>query len=154
MDALPAVGVGQEKSKIKNGDLNPEFHELLAEEAKGQYAALIRKIIEISDTDLNQTLDDDTRGSSTIAANLLQPTRIYVKSLLSLIKTLPVKGLSHITGGGFLENVPRILPDNTRAVIDTQSWQMPAIFQWLQRTGRVATTEMHRTFNCGVGMVV
>lgn len=87
---------------------------------------------------------------------MLTPTRIYVKTLLGLVEHahVPVHAISHITGGGLLENIPRVLPDSAKAVIDTQSWQMPAIFDWLQRNGNVSATEMYRTFNCGVGMVI
>ena len=85
---------------------------------------------------------------------MLTPTRIYVKALLELFKTVPVKALCHITGGGLLENLPRVLPDNACASINTASWEWPEVFSWLQREGGVETTEMYRTFNCGVGMVV
>lgn len=84
---------------------------------------------------------------------LMRPTRIYVKSLLELIKQVPVNGLCHITGGGLPENLPRVLPDSLEARIDASSWQWPAVFQWLQNEGQIATAEMQRTFNCGVGMV-
>ena len=84
----------------------------------------------------------------------MAPTTIYVKSVLALMKALPLNALSHITGGGLLENIPRVLPDNTKAVIDTNSWQQPAVFKWLQENGNVEATEMYRTFNCGVGMVI
>jgi phosphoribosylformylglycinamidine cyclo-ligase len=87
---------------------------------------------------------------------LLAPTKIYVKSILSLIKNpgVNINALAHITGGGLLENIPRVLPKNTKAVIDTTSWHRPAIFDWLQKNGNVDPCEMYRTFNCGVGMVV
>jgi phosphoribosylformylglycinamidine cyclo-ligase len=149
-----------EKSEIIDGSKITAGDMLIGLASNGPHSngySLIRKIIEISDADLSQPINGHTVHESThrsMAESLLQPTRIYVKSLLALIKQLPVHGLSHITGGGLLENIPRILPDNTRAVIDTRSWQMPTIFQWLQQTGNVATTEMYRTFNCGVGMVV
>ena len=87
-------------------------------------------------------------------AKLLEPTRIYVKPVLKLLKKVPVKGLAHITGGGLVGNVPRILPERTRAVLRQASWPRPEIFQWLQRAGNVADSEMHRVFNCGIGMVV
>jgi phosphoribosylformylglycinamidine cyclo-ligase len=85
---------------------------------------------------------------------LMEPTRIYVKPVLKLLRRVPVKGLAHITGGGLVGNVPRILPNKTRAVLRKASWPRPAIFQWLQRAGDVAEDEMHRVFNCGIGMVV
>ena len=86
--------------------------------------------------------------------DLLEPTRIYVKSILRLIETLPVKGLAHITGGGLVGNVPRIFPPGTKAVIAKASWPRPPVFQWLQQAGQVAEGEMWRVFNCGIGMVV
>ncbi len=84
---------------------------------------------------------------------LLEPTRIYVKPVLKLLDSVPVKGLAHITGGGITGNVPRILPDNLRAVIKKAAWPRPEIFHWLQSAGNVAEDEMHRVFNCGIGMV-
>ena len=84
----------------------------------------------------------------------MQPTRIYVKALLELFKQVDIRALSHITGGGLLENIPRVLPADSVAVIDTNSWQQPAVFKWLQSNGNVTDTEMYRTFNCGVGMVI
>ena len=85
---------------------------------------------------------------------LFEPTRIYVKPVLKLLESVPVKGLAHITGGGITGNVPRVLPDNLRAVIEKAAWPRPEVFQWLQRAGNVAEDEMHRVFNCGIGMVV
>jgi phosphoribosylformylglycinamidine cyclo-ligase len=84
---------------------------------------------------------------------IMQPTRIYVKPILKLLRSVSVKGLAHITGGGLVGNVPRVLPRRTRAVIDARSWPRPALFDWLQRKGAVAEAEMHRVFNCGIGMV-
>ena len=85
----------------------------------------------------------------------MAPTRIYVKPLLQLIKqTGAVKAMAHITGGGLLDNIPRVLPDNAQAVIDVASWNRPAVFDWLQEQGNVDETEMHRVLNCGVGMVI
>jgi phosphoribosylformylglycinamidine cyclo-ligase len=86
--------------------------------------------------------------------DLLEPTRIYVKPILQLIESLPVKGLAHITGGGLVGNVPRVLPAGTMAAIDKGAWPRPPVFQWLQQAGNVAEDEMWRVFNCGVGMVV
>ena len=85
---------------------------------------------------------------------VMAPTRIYVKALLALMKKVTVKGMAHITGGGITENVPRILPGGTEAVIDTASWTPPAVFDWLAVTGRIFREEMRRTFNCGIGMTV
>ncbi len=84
----------------------------------------------------------------------MAPTRLYVKPLLSLMQAMTVKGMAHITGGGITENVPRVLPDNVVADIDSTTWQMPKLFDWLREGGNVAQQEMYRTFNCGIGMVV
>lgn len=84
----------------------------------------------------------------------MEPTRIYVKSLLKLIEALPVKGMAHITGGGITENVPRVLPEGLTAEIKATSWQLPPLFQWLQAEGNITPSELYKTFNCGVGMVV
>lgn len=111
--------------------------------------SLVRKVVEVS----GASLDDDFNGKP-LGEVLLTPTRIYVKPLLELLKSVEVKSLAHITGGGLLENLPRVLPDNTAAVIDTTSWQRPIIFNWLQEKGNIKNTEMYRTFNCGVGMVL
>ena len=86
--------------------------------------------------------------------DLLEPTRIYVKPVLKLLEQVPVKGLAHITGGGVVGNVPRVLPNNLVAKIEKSAWPRPAVFQWLQQTGNVAEDEMWRTFNCGIGMVL
>ena len=85
---------------------------------------------------------------------LLAPTRIYVKPLLALIKALPVKGMAHITGGGLVENVPRVLPEGVTAELKKSAWPRPPLFDWLQKEGGVPDAEMHRVFNCGIGMVV
>lgn len=145
------VGV-VEKSKIIDGHDVRVGDALIGVASSGPHSngySLIRKIIEVSKADLNQPL-----GDTTLADALMQPTRIYVKSMLSLIRQIPVHALAHITGGGILENIPRVLPDNTKAVIDAKSWELPPVFQWLQQNGNVNTTEMYRTFNCGIGMVI
>ena len=92
--------------------------------------------------------------SSDLADSLMEPTRIYVKALLKLTAAVPVKGLAHITGGGLIGNVPRILPKGTSAIIKKSSWPRPEIFNWLQEAGKVAEDEMFRAFNCGIGMVM
>lgn len=111
--------------------------------------SLVRKIIEVSGADLSEKFGDSTLGEA-----LLEPTRIYVKSVLEAIEKYDVRALSHITGGGLLENLPRVMPETTTAKIDASSWAMPEIFKWLQANGNVEATEMYRTFNCGVGMVL
>jgi len=111
--------------------------------------SLIRKILERSNDELSTAF-----GDSTLGEHLLAPTTIYVKSLLQLHEKINIHALSHITGGGLLENIPRVLPDNVTAVIDANSWSRPAIFDWLQSEGNVIDEEMYRTFNNGIGMVV
>jgi len=111
--------------------------------------SLIRKVIEVTGAELTEPL-----GTSTLGELLLAPTRIYVKSLLALIREVPVHGMAHVTGGGLPENLPRMLPQGVRACIDPDSWQRPVLFDWIQSRGAITTPEMLRTFNCGVGMVV
>ena len=146
-----SVGI-VEKSAILDGQAVAPGDSLIGLAASGPHSngySLIRKILDVS----GSTLGDDLDGRP-LKEWLLAPTRIYVKSLLSLFDQVKVHALAHITGGGLTENLPRVLPENTRAVIDTQAWQPAAIFDWLQRTGNVDTQEMYRTFNCGIGMVV
>ncbi len=111
--------------------------------------SLVRKIIEVSNADLDEILGDEKLGDA-----LLAPTRIYVKPLLKLIENVEVHSICHITGGGLYENIPRVLPENTQAYIDGAAWDRPAVFDWLQEKGNVDWHEMHRTFNCGLGMVI
>ena len=111
--------------------------------------SLIRKILQIGGADLSQKL-----AGGTLADALLAPTRIYVKPLLALMERMPVHALAHITGGGLPENLPRVLPAGVKARVRGDSWRRPEIFDWLQRQGQVAESEMLRTFNCGVGMVL
>jgi phosphoribosylformylglycinamidine cyclo-ligase len=145
------VGV-VEKSEIIDGTKVNAGDTLIALASSGPHSngySLIRKIIEVSDADLDQVIDGRPLKDA-----LLEPTRIYVKSLLKLIKESQVNALSHITGGGLLENIPRVLPADAKAVIDVNSWTLPGVFQWLQSAGNVDSREMYRTFNCGVGMVI
>jgi phosphoribosylformylglycinamidine cyclo-ligase len=111
--------------------------------------SLIRKIIDRA----GAKPTDDFHGQS-LSDVVMAPTRIYVKSLLALMSQLTVKGMAHITGGGLVENVPRVLPEATQAVLHRSAWTLPKLFQWLQEKGGVQDAEMHRVFNCGVGMVV
>jgi phosphoribosylformylglycinamidine cyclo-ligase len=146
-----SVGV-VEKADIIDGSKVAAGDQLIALASSGPHSngfSLIRKILEVSGQSPDSLLD----GKS-LADHLLAPTRIYVKNLLALIKSKPVHALCHITGGGFWENIPRVLPAHTKAVINEQSWQWPAIFNWLQQQGNVTRYEMYRTFNCGVGMIV
>jgi len=111
--------------------------------------SLVRKILDVAGADTDSLLD-----GSPLIDRLMAPTRIYVKPLLALMQAVDVRSLCHITGGGLAENLPRVLPADTVAHIDTGSWQWPALFRWLQEQGQVETREMYRTFNCGVGMAV
>lgn len=145
------VGIA-EKSKLIDGTKVSADDILIGLESSGPHSngySLIRKILEVSGAKLDQKL-----GDTDLASALMAPTKIYVKSVLQLIKSSEVHALSHITGGGLLENIPRVLPENCKAIIDTNSWQLPEIFKWLQTEGNVDSTEMYRTFNCGVGMVI
>jgi phosphoribosylformylglycinamidine cyclo-ligase len=111
--------------------------------------SLVRKIISTRNVDLGQMLD-----GKKLADLIMAPTRIYVKPLLALMKSITVKGMAHITGGGLLENVPRVLPEHMVAQLDGKAWHTPALFDWLREMGNIAPHEMYRTFNCGIGMVV
>ena len=111
--------------------------------------SLVRRIIEMVKPDLNADFD-----GRTLADALMAPTRIYVKPLLSLMASVEVKGMAHITGGGLVENSPRILQEHLTAVLKKEAWTMPPLFSWLQKHGNVASEEMHRVFNCGIGMAV
>jgi len=145
------VGV-VEKSGIIDGRDVSAGDALLGIASSGPHSngySLIRRILEVTGSDLGQPLGDTTLGRA-----LLTPTTIYVKALLELFTEIKVKALSHITGGGLLENLPRVLPQSCAAHIDTGSWQWPEIFHWLQDQGNIESTEMYRTFNCGVGMVL
>ena len=147
------VGV-VEKSEILDGSRVSEGDVLLGLASSGPHSngySLIRKILDVSQASLETVVD-----GMPLSAALMAPTRIYVKSLLSLMRDteIPVHALSHITGGGLLENIPRVLPDHLGAHIDLASWQRPGVFNWLQENGNVNETEMHRVLNCGVGMVV
>ena len=141
-----------EKSDIIDGSQVAVGDALIGIASSGPHSngySLIRRILEVSNSRLSDTL-----GGRTLAEWLLAPTRIYVKPLLSLCKVANIHALAHITGGGLTENVPRVLPAGTRAVIHTGTWQPSEIFDWLQQQGNVEPQEMYRTFNCGIGMVV
>ena len=137
-----AVGV-VERERIVDGRSIQPGDALLGLASSGAHSngfSLIRKILE--------------RSRPPAGIDLLEPTRIYVKPVLKLLEQVPVKGLAHITGGGVVGNVPRVLPRNTVARIEKTAWPRPAVFQWLQETGKVAEDEMWRTFNCGIGMTL
>lgn len=146
------VGV-VEKNEIIDGSEVRVGDALIALASSGPHSngySLIRKILEVAKVSAAETLLE----GKPLAEHLLAPTKIYVKSILQLIKRVDVHAIAHLTGGGFWENIPRVLPDHVRAVINEQSWQWPAIFKWLQQNGNVDTHEMYRTFNCGVGIVI
>ncbi len=151
-----AVGV-VEKSRIVDGRSIAEGDVVLGLASSGAHSngySLIRRIVERAFGSLDSPrMNDDFHGRS-FADTVLAPTRIYVKPMLGLIERDLVKGIAHITGGGLVENVPRVLPAGVQAVLDRDAWVMPPLFDWLQREGSVADAEMHRVFNCGIGMVV
>ncbi|KKZ57712.1 phosphoribosylaminoimidazole synthetase [Haemophilus haemolyticus] len=134
-------------SRVKNGDA------LIALGSSGPHSngySLVRKVIDVACVNPTTELLDN----KPLSEHVLAPTKIYVKSVLALIKQADVHAIAHLTGGGFWENIPRVLPKNTKAVIDEKSWKWPSVFNWLQEKGNIDTYEMYRTFNCGVGMVI
>ncbi len=133
-------------SKVKAGD------KLIGIASSGPHSngySLIRKILETSNASLDQSLNGKPLGQA-----LLEPTKIYVKSLLELLKIVPVHALAHITGGGLTENLPRVLPEGLDASINLNAWEFPEIFKWLQEKGNISQADMLTTFNCGIGMIV
>jgi len=141
-----------EKDRIIDGSATRAGDVVLGLPSSGPHSngfSLIRKILHVAGADLNAPVD----GVS-LVDRLLTPTRIYVKPLLRLIAELPVHGLAHITGGGLVENIPRVLPDGLEVILERKSWPRQAVFDWLQRQGQVADAEMYRVFNCGIGMTV
>lgn len=146
------VGV-VEKSEIIDGSAVKAGDVLVALASSGPHSngySLIRKVLEVSGA--NPAVDQ--LEGKPLSEHLLAPTKIYVKSVLELVENTDVHAIAHLTGGGFWENIPRVLPENTKAVIDEKSWAWPAIFNWLQEKGNISRYEMYRTFNCGVGMVI
>jgi phosphoribosylformylglycinamidine cyclo-ligase len=144
------VGV-VEKSAIIDGSRIKPGDTVIGLAASGPHSngfSLIRKIIEVAGADAGTMLE-----GRPLFERLLAPTRIYVKSLLELIRTVPVQGLAHITGGGLTDNIPRVLADGLEVVLQRQSWHRDPVFDWLQSNGRIDQGEMYRTFNCGIGMV-
>jgi phosphoribosylformylglycinamidine cyclo-ligase len=145
-----AVGI-VEKSRIIDGTAIAEGDAVLGLASSGPHSngySLIRKIVAVRGTNLAKKLH-----GRTLADALLEPTRIYVKPVLKLMKSVKVKGLAHITGGGLTGNVPRMLPPRLAARIERSAWKLPPLFQWLQEQGNVADEELFRVFNCGIGMV-
>ncbi len=140
-----------EKDKIIEGNQVKAGDKLIGLASSGPHSngfSLIRKIIE-----KNNTAFDDSLNGVTLGKALLEPTRIYVKPLLTLLETVPVHALAHITGGGFTENLPRVLPKGLNASINLNSWELPDIFKWIQQQGNITQAEMLTTFNCGIGMI-
>ncbi len=147
------VGV-VEKDEVIDGSAVRAGDALLAIASSGPHSngySLIRKVLERSHADLQAPLEE---GGASLADLLLAPTQLYCRPLLALRERLPVHAMAHITGGGLTENLPRVLPKEMTATIDGSQWEWPAVFRWLQEQGNIATDEMYRTFNCGVGMVV
>ncbi|WP_027866607.1 MULTISPECIES: phosphoribosylformylglycinamidine cyclo-ligase [Massilia] len=150
---LAGFAVGAvEKSQIIDGSKIVPGDVVLGLASSGIHSngySLVRKIISVANPDL----EADFHGRK-LADVLMAPTRLYVKPLLALMGSMEVKGLVHITGGGLVENIPRVLAENLTAVLDAKAWEMPPLFKWLQQHGGVADAEMHRVFNCGIGMTV
>jgi phosphoribosylformylglycinamidine cyclo-ligase len=145
-----AVGIA-EKSALVDGSAIVPGDVVLGLASSGPHSngySLIRRIVQDSGAGWTDQLDGRTLGAA-----LLAPTRIYCRQVLSVMRKLRIKGMAHITGGGLVENVPRVLPDGTQAVLDRSRWTRPAVFDWLQQRGRVEDAEMHRVFNCGIGYV-
>ncbi len=145
-----AVGAVEKSRIIDGADIVPR-DAVLGLASSGAHSngySLIRKIVESSGLALSSGFDGQTLGEM-----LLAPTRIYVKSVLAVMRDVPIKGLAHITGGGLVENIPRVLPGNVCAELKRSAWPRPPLFDWLQSKGNVADAEMHRVFNCGIGMV-
>jgi len=146
-----AVGCA-DKSKLIDGTTIAAGDVVLGLASSGAHSngySLIRKLIEKSGIDF----ESDFHGRK-FKDVVMEPTRIYVKSLLKLIEALPVKGMAHITGGGITENIPRVLPAGLTAEIRADGWQLPPLFQWLQAQGNIVPSELYKTFNCGIGMAV
>jgi phosphoribosylformylglycinamidine cyclo-ligase len=145
-----AVGVA-ERSELVDGASIVPGDVVLGLASSGAHSngySLIRRIVEASGAHYSDDLDGRTLGE-----RLLEPTRIYCKPVLAVMQTIRLKGMAHITGGGLIENVPRVLPPAVQAVIRRDTWPRPAIFDWLQQHGNVEEAEMHRVFNCGIGYV-
>ena len=147
-----AVGL-VEKAKIIDGSTIVAGDVVLGLPSSGAHSngySLVRKVIAVSGADLYEPFDDHR----TLGEALLEPTRIYVKPVLATLAKVEIKGLAHITGGGLTDNIPRVLPENVCARLERSRWRRPAVFDWLQKRGHIEDDEMHRTFNCGIGMVL
>lgn len=146
-----AVGI-VEKDAIIDGSTIKAGDVVLGLASSGPHSngfSLLRKVVEVAGASWDMPFDGATLGQ-----RALEPTRIYVKSTLNVMKKVTIKGMAHITGGGLLENIPRVLPDDTQCVIHANSWKRPAIFDWLEEKGNINRHEMHRVFNNGIGLAV
>lgn len=151
-----SVGV-VERSDLLDGSRIAAGHRILGLASSGPHSngySLIRKVIERSGADLDSTINGPGGSPVSLGEALLAPTRIYVKPVLEILRSRVVDGLAHITGGGLTENIVRILPRGLGIAVDTSAWKMPGVFSWLQENGAIEDSEMLRTFNCGVGMVM
>ena len=147
-----AVGL-VEKSSIIDGARIAAGDAVIGLTSSGPHSngySLVRKVIAVSGADLFETLE----GDRTLGQALLEPTRIYVRPVLAVMPHLEIKGMAHITGGGLTENIPRVLGEKLAARLDSSKWPKQAVFEWLRKRGSIDAAEMHRTFNCGIGMVV
>ena len=144
-------GIG-EKDRIIDGSRGAAGDIVIGLPSSGPHSngfSLIRKVLQLTQPSLQTPID-----GIALIDRLMAPTRIYVKPLLQLIAEVPVHGLAHITGGGLVDNIPRVLPDGLEVVLERKAWPLPAIFEWLQRSGNISDAEMARVFNCGIGMTV
>jgi phosphoribosylformylglycinamidine cyclo-ligase len=141
-----------EKDRIIDGSRGAAGDIVIGLPSSGPHSngfSLIRKVLQLTQPSLQTPID-----GIALIDRLMAPTRIYVKPLLQLIAEVPVHGLAHITGGGLVDNIPRVLPDGLEVVLERKAWPLPAIFEWLQRSGNISDAEMARVFNCGIGMTV
>jgi phosphoribosylformylglycinamidine cyclo-ligase len=146
-----AVGVVEE-DRIVDGSRTQAGDVVIGLASSGPHSngySLIRRLLALEHADARTELE-----GRPLYDWLLAPTRIYVKSLLALMAEVPVSGFAHITGGGLLDNIPRVIPDGLEVRLDRRAWRRPAVFEWLRRAGNIDETELHRTFNCGIGMTV
>ena len=155
---LAGFAVGAvERSKLLDGSRIAEGHRILGMASSGPHSngySLIRKVIEKSSADLDSTIKGPAGETVALGDALLAPTQIYVKAILELLRAHRIDGLAHITGGGLTENIVRVLPGELGIDISTSAWERPEVFDWIQENGAIEESEMLRTFNCGIGMVM
>jgi phosphoribosylformylglycinamidine cyclo-ligase len=145
------VGIAEE-DRLIDGSATRAGDAIIGLASSGPHSngySLIRKLLAVSGATASTTVDGQN-----LYDLLLAPTRIYVKSLLALLAEVPVRGFAHITGGGLLDNIPRVVPDGLEVRLSRRAWRRPAVFEWLRTAGNIDEIEMHRTFNCGIGMTV